>query len=58
MQRKICTYQTELTFNNKTVYINKHILDYAINDAILIYKSCTTNMKNGNIKSFRLSSAY
>ena len=54
LKKDLVHNRSKLIFNNKTVYINKHILDYAINDAILTYKSCTTNMKNGNIKSFRL----
>ena len=43
-----------IKINNKNVHINKHILDYAINDALMRYKSCLTNIKNNNIKHFRL----
>ena len=34
--------------------INMHILDYAINDAIIMHKSKMSNLKNGYIKTFRL----
>jgi len=34
--------------------INAHILDYAIKQACASYKSCLTNLKNNNIKHFRL----
>lgn len=34
--------------------VNGHILDFAIQDACAKYKSCLSNFKNGNIKSFRL----
>lgn len=34
--------------------VNMHILDYAINDAIAMYKSKISNLKNGHIKKSRL----
>ena len=34
--------------------INAHILDLAIKQACASYKSCLSNLKNGNIKKFRL----
>jgi len=40
--------------NYKHVYVNSHILDYAINDANIRLKSCVTNLKKGNIKYFKL----
>jgi IS605 OrfB family transposase len=38
----------------KPVYVDRHLLDYAINDALARYKSCLSNLKAGNIKYFRL----
>ena len=38
----------------KMIYVNKHLLDYAINDSLNRYKSCLTNMRNKNINHFRL----
>lgn len=38
----------------KNVKVDRHLLDYAINDALNRYRSCQTNLKNGNIKHFRL----
>jgi transposase len=34
--------------------INKHLLDEAIKQNVTMYKSCVTNMKNKNIKDFRV----
>jgi putative transposase len=39
---------------DKSYTINKHILDYAINDCLNKYKACVTNLKEKNIKSFRM----
>lgn len=38
----------------KVVHINRHILDYALNDALNAYDSCITNLKKGHIRNFRL----
>lgn len=38
----------------KNYKINMHILDYAINDAIAMYKSKISNLKNGHIKKSKL----
>ena len=45
---------SKLNINNKNIFVDKHLLDYAINDSLNRYKSCLTNLKNGNIKHFRL----
>jgi putative transposase len=45
---------SEMAINDKVITINKHILDYAINDSLNRYQSCLTNLKNGNISYFRL----
>lgn len=39
---------------NGIVIVDSHLLDYAINDAKNKYESCLTNLKNKNIKTFRL----
>jgi len=38
----------------KKIYVDSHILDYAINDSLKRYESCLTNLKNRHIKHFRL----
>jgi IS605 OrfB family transposase len=38
----------------REIYVNSHILDYAIHDALNRYKACLTNLQKGNIRSFRL----
>jgi putative transposase len=40
-----------LTINTK---VNTHVLDGAIKEACSNYKACLTNLRNGNIKHFRL----
>lgn len=39
---------------NKQTQINKHILDYAIQDALNAFESVKTNLEKGNIKKSRL----
>jgi len=43
-----------ITSNKKSIKVDSHLLDYAINDALNRYKSCLTNKQRGNIGSFRL----
>lgn len=45
---------SEINLNNKSIFINKHILDYAINDALQRLNSCLTMKRKGFIKHFRL----
>jgi len=57
--KKMSTMKVWIPISNKphkqkTITIDKHVLDYAINDALNRYKSCVTNFKQGNIKHFRL----
>lgn len=44
-------YKEELAKNSK---VNKHILDEAIKNNVAMYKSCISNKKNKNIKTFRI----
>ena len=44
-------YKEELVKNTK---INKHLLDEAIKNNVAMYKSCISNKKNKNIKTFRV----
>ena len=44
----------EKKFLNEKYNINMHILDYAISDALAMYKSKISNLKNGHIKKSRL----
>ena len=46
--------KSKINVNNKDIFVDRHLLDYAINDAKNRYKSCLTNFNNGNIKHFRL----
>ncbi len=46
--------EIEIKGKKKKVYVNSHILDFAIQDACAKYKSCLSNLRNGNIKRFRL----
>lgn len=53
-QRILESSKIEIIGSNKCYSINSHILDGAIKDACTSYKSCLTNLENGNIKRFRL----
>lgn len=46
--------KSKLYIDNREIYVDKHLLDYAINDSINRYRSCLSNLNNGNIKHFRL----
>lgn len=63
--RKIRTYHIKQIRDNLVVmskhprYTNNtkipvHVMDYAIHDACASFKSCLTNLREGNIKHFRL----
>jgi len=46
--------QTKKILINKYSQINAHVLDYAMGDAVAMFKSKITNLKNGHIKKSRL----
>ena len=39
---------------SKKYKINKHTLDYAINDVITMFKSIVTNQRNGHVKNSKM----
>jgi hypothetical protein len=47
----LCKYKEQLSGETK---INKHLLDEAIKHNVTMYKLCITNMKDKNIKDFRI----
>ena len=49
--KEMVKYKDELSKETK---INKHLLDEAIKHNVTMYKSCISNMKNKNIKDFRI----
>jgi len=51
LKKDFFDYKNELSEKTK---INKHILDYAIQDALNALESVKTNLENGNIKNSRL----
>lgn len=53
-EKQIIVNNSIITWNDKKIHVDSHLLDYAINDALIRYKSCLTNIKQGNIKQFRL----
>lgn len=53
-QKNEIRVSSKIIIDNKEIYVDKHLLDYAINDAIKRYESCITNLLAGNIRYFRL----
>ena len=49
--KQMVEYKEQLSNETK---INKHLLDEAIKHNVSMYKSCITNMKDKNIKDFRI----
>jgi len=49
--KQLVEYKKKLSNETK---INKHLLDEAIKHNVSMYKSCITNMKDKNIKDFRI----
>lgn len=49
--KEMSEYKEQLSSETK---INKHLLDEAIKHNVTMYKSCITNMKDKNIKDFRI----
>lgn len=49
--KEMFKYKEQLSNETK---INKHLLDEAIKHNVTMYKSCITNMKDKNIKDFRI----
>ena len=45
---------SKIALNNRKKTVDSHLLDGAIQDALNRYKSCLSNLRNGNIKYFRL----
>ena len=53
-EKQIIVKNSVIIWNDKEIQVDSHLLDYAINDALIRYKACLTNIKQGNIRRFRL----
>ncbi len=53
-EKKKIIIKSEIMDGSKTIAVDSHLLDYAINDAMNRYKSCLTNIQRRNINHFRL----